>query len=205
MIVDDHPLVRRGLEQLLEGEDGIEVVASFATGKEAVEGAVEAAADIVLMDISMPGLDGVAATRALLAMRPASRVLMLTSFAEEDIVLSALDAGASGYLLKDAEPEDVIKAIHAGSRGEAPLSPRAARALLGSRGPRVPVDNLTTREEEVLALVGEGLANKQIASRLNISEKTVKAHLSRIFERIGVQSRTEAALWARDRLRGPTT
>jgi DNA-binding NarL/FixJ family response regulator len=205
MLVDDHPLVRSGLEQLLAGADGIEVVGTFATGREAVESVIEMSADVALMDISMPGMDGIAATRALLAKRPATRVVMLTSFAEAEMVLSALDAGASGYLLKDAEPEEVIRAIKATVLGDAPFSPRAARALLGARDRGAPQESLTAREEEVLTLVGEGLANKQIARRLGISEKTVKAHLTHIFERLGVQSRTEAALRWRERSQGRRT
>lgn len=204
IVVDDHPLVRNGLQQLLGGAEGIEVVGSFATGREAVDGVQGAAPDVALMDVSMPGMDGIATTRALLEARPATRVVMLTSFAEDEMVLAALDAGASGYLLKDAEPDEVIRAIRAAFDGDAPFSPRAARVLVGPRSRQPQGDILTSREEEVLALVGEGLANKQIARRLGISEKTVKTHLTHVFERLGVQSRTEAALWARER-QGPRT
>lgn len=205
ILIDDHPLVRSGLQQLLAGAPGIEVVGSFATGREAIDRVVDLAADVALMDISMPGMDGIVTTRALLEARPATRVVILTSFSEIDIVMSAMDAGASGYLLKDSEPDEVIRAIQASARGDVPFSPRVGRALLGARNQRPAQDILTSREEEVLALVGEGLANKQIARRLEISEKTVKAHLTHIFERLGVQSRTEAALWARDRSQGPKT
>lgn len=200
MIVDDHQLVRSGLTQLIDGAEGVTVVGGFATGREAIGRVLELAPDVVLMDVSMPGMDGIAATRELLHTRPATRVVMLTSYSEDETVLAALDAGASGYLLKDADPDEVIRGVRAAAAGEAPLAPRAARALIGARGRPRSEEHLTPREEEVLALVGEGLANKQIARRLSISEKTVKAHLTSVFQRIGVESRTEAALWARARL-----
>ena len=201
MLVDDHPLVRSGLTQVLDADDGLIVVGSAAGGREAVDTVTDLAPDVVLMDISMPGMDGIAATRELLKRRPMTRVVMLTSYAEDQTVLAALDAGACGYILKDAEPAEVVKAVFAAWRGEAPLASRAARVLLGARIRPRSEANLTPREEEVLSLVGEGLANKQIARRLGISEKTVKAHLTNVFQRIGVESRTEAALWAQQRIR----
>jgi len=149
-----------------------------------------------LMDLSMPGMDGVEATRQTMAAAPGVRVVMLTSFAEPQHVNAALDAGAVGYLLKDAEGEEIVRAVKAANRGEAPFSPRAAGALLSRRSERRSIEDLTPREREVLALVGEGLANKQISRRLGIKEKTVKAHLSNVFQRIGVSDRTSAALWA---------
>jgi len=201
MVVDDHPVVRQGLSDLLSSAEGIEVVMAVSSGAEAAAAVVEKAPDVVLMDVSMPGMDGVAAARAILRRRPVTRVVMMTSYAEDDTVLAALDAGASGYLLKDSEPDEVIRGVLAAAKGEAPLAPRAARVVLRARAGRsAPDSHLTAREEEVLALVGEGLANKQIARRLGISEKTVKAHLTSVFQRIGVFSRTEAALWARERL-----
>lgn len=200
MIVDDHPLVRQGLGQLLGTDAAFLVVAVMESGREAVDQVAELAPDVVLMDVSMPGMDGIAATRELLRRRPASRVVMLTSYAEDETVISAIDAGATGYLLKDAEPEDLMKGIRAAARGEAPLAPRAARALLSARHRPASDEHLTPREEEVLALVGKGMANKHIATQLGISEKTVKAHLTSVFQRIGVFSRTEAAIWARERL-----
>jgi DNA-binding NarL/FixJ family response regulator len=201
MVVDDHPLVRSGLMQLLSAEEGIDVVGGAPGGREAVDMVIEAAPDLVLMDVSMPGMDGITAAREILRRRPSTRIVMLTSYAEEETVMAALDAGASGYLLKDAEPEELVKAVRAAARGESPLAPRAARAVLASRNGRAAEGHLTPREEEVLNLVGEGLANKQIARRLGISEKTVKAHLTSVFQRIGVVSRTEAAIWWRDRRR----
>jgi len=148
------------------------------------------------MDLSMPGLDGIEATKQVLASRPDTQVLVLTSFSDRERILQALDAGACGYLLKDAEPDELLRAIRAAARGEAPLSPRAAQALLSARREPGPLAGLSDREREVLSLVAAGLANKQIAQRLGISEKTVKAHLTRVFREIGVFDRTQAALWA---------
>jgi DNA-binding NarL/FixJ family response regulator len=198
LVVDDHALVRRGLSELLGAADGVEVVGSLADGSLAEGAVVELQPDIVLMDLSMPGLDGIDATRAVLAVRPATKVIMLTSFSENARILGALEAGAVGYLLKDAEPEDIIKALHDATAGGVPLSPKAARALLpGNRSTgSVSVDALTARERQVLALVAVGLPNKTIARRLTISEKTVKAHLTHVFTVLGVSDRTSAALWA---------
>lgn len=196
LVVDDHAVVRRGLVQLLGQADGIEVVGQAADGAEAVTAQASDPADVVLMDLQMAGMDGVSATRALVEADPQVQVLVLTSFSDTDRILGALDAGALGYVLKDAEPDELIGAVRAVARGESPLHPRAARLLLTARrgGPRGAA--LTPREREVLALVREGLANKQIARRLGISERTVKAHLTAIFAALGVQDRTQAALWA---------
>jgi DNA-binding NarL/FixJ family response regulator len=196
-IVDDHTLVRAGLEELLETDPEIEVVGTAADGSEGIALIEREAPDVVLMDLSMPGVDGVEVTRQIVASGATARVVALTSFAERDRVLAALDAGAVGYLLKDSEPEELRRAIRAADRGESPLSPKAARTLLtarteGSHGPE-----LSAREREVLALVAEGMPNKLIARRLEISEKTVKAHLTRVYHQIGVTDRTQAAIWAR--------
>ena len=197
VIVDDHALVRRGLTELLTAA-GIDVVASLDDGSQAQDVVTELEPDLVLMDLSMPGTDGITATRAVLAARPETKVIILTSFAEHDRIHSALDAGAIGYLLKDAEPEDIVRALQDASAGGVPLSPRAAAALLPQNRPasHATLKDLTTREREVLGLVATGLPNKSIARRLDISEKTVKAHLSRVFLSIGVRDRTSAALWA---------
>ena len=195
VLVDDHAVIRAGLEQLLAGTEDIEVVGSAGNGAEALDVVREIRPDVVLMDLQMPDVDGVVATRAIMAERLGVDVLVLTSFSDSERIIAALDAGAVGYLLKDADPEDVLQGIRAVSRGESPIHPRAARALLGVRAGS-PHAQLTSRETEVLTLVREGLANKQIARRLDISERTVKAHLTSAFARIGVSDRTQAALWA---------
>jgi DNA-binding NarL/FixJ family response regulator len=202
-LVDDHAMVRRGLAQLLQGEVGIEVVGTAATGAEAVDLVADQLPDVVLMDLQMPGIDGAAATRVLADRHPQVQVLVLTSFSDRERIVAALDAGAVGYLLKDAEPAELVAGIQAVARGDSPLHPRAARELLRSRSaqaaaPGTPSGDvrLTPRELEVLSLVRQGLANKQIGRRLGISERTVKAHLSSLFQRLGVADRTQAALWA---------
>ena len=196
VIADDHAVVRTGLAQLVETFGGVELVGAAANGEEAVALADERRPDVVLMDLEMPVLDGIGATRRIRSARPEVAIVVLTSFSDRDRILEALDAGAAGYLLKDAEPEELAKAIHAVARGEAPLDPKAARALLGARLESAPADLLSEREREVLVMVAEGLPNKLIAQRLQISEKTVKAHLTSVFRRIGVTDRTQAALWA---------
>jgi len=196
LVVDDHPLVRHGLLALLGAVEDIEVSA-VEDGALAADAVVECGCDVVLMDLSMPGLDGVDATRAVLAVRPDVRVVVLTSSAEPDRIVAALDAGATGYVLKDAEPDDVVRAVRDAAAGHAPLSPRAALALLPGRRPVAPrIGALSEREREVLSLVALGLPNKSVARRLQISEKTVKAHLTRVFAALGVSDRTSAALWA---------
>jgi DNA-binding NarL/FixJ family response regulator len=197
LIADDHPLARAGLEQLLGALDDIALVGAAADGDEALHLAAEHDPDVVLMDLEMPGKDGIETTRELRARRPSTAVVVLTSFSDHERILAALDAGAVGYLLKDADPDELARAIRAASQGDAPLHPRAARALLDQREPQPAGPQLTERELEVLALVAEGLPNKLIARRLAISERTVKGHLTHIFERIGVTDRTQAALWAR--------
>jgi DNA-binding NarL/FixJ family response regulator len=198
LLVDDHAVLRRGLEQLLAGEPDIEVVGTAADGAVALEEVRRTRPDVVLMDLQMPGTDGVTATRHIVA-EGGAEVLVLTSFSDADRIVAALDAGAVGYLLKDADPQDVIDGVRAVSRGESPLHPRAARQLLGARRTTPTGVDLTPRESEVLVLVRRGLANKQIARRLGISERTVKAHLTSVFATIGVADRTQAALWAERR------
>ncbi|MDO9457110.1 response regulator transcription factor [Nocardioides sp.] len=196
VLVDDHALVRGGLAQLLDGVDDIEVVGQAAGGEEAMTVVAETAPDVVVMDLQMPGVDGVTATRRLVADHPGTQVLVLTSYSDAERIVAALDAGAVGYLLKDADPDDVIEGVRAVSRGESPIHPRAARSLLTARRSAPTPLELTPRETEVLTLVRAGMANKQIARRLGISERTVKSHLTSTFARIGVQDRTQAAVWA---------
>ena len=195
VLVDDHGVIRAGLRQLLAGTDDIEVVGEAEDGAGAVEVVARTRPDVVLMDLQMPGVDGVTATRMIVERGLGADVLVLTSYSDSDRIVGALDAGAVGYLLKDADPEDVLAGIRAVSRGESPIHPKAARTLLGARSGSRDVQ-LTARETEVLALGREGLSNKQIARRLDISERTVKAHLTSAFARIGVADRTQAALWA---------
>jgi DNA-binding NarL/FixJ family response regulator len=196
LIADDHPLVRGALTQLLGGVEDISVVAVAADGREAVETALELSPDVVLMDLEMPELNGIEATRALQEAGSGARIVVLTTFSDRDRILRAVDAGALGYLLKDAEPEEIIRGVRAAAKGESPLAPRAASELITARTAAAPTVDLSPREREVLALVAEGLPNKLIARQLGISEKTVKAHLTSVFAQIGVTDRTQAALWA---------
>jgi DNA-binding NarL/FixJ family response regulator len=197
LLCDDHAVVRAGLAQLIGAFPGIDVVAATGGADEALDALGRGGADVVLMDLEMPGRDGVEATRAIRAAHPGAAVVILTSFSDRARILDALDAGAVGYLLKDATPDEVERGIRAAARGESPLDPRAASALLARRAAPPPGDaGLSAREREVLVLVAEGLPNKLIARRLGISEKTVKAHLTSVFRAIGVDDRTQAALWA---------
>lgn len=208
LLADDHQLVRSGLAALLAGTEDIEVVGTAADGFEAVELARTTTPHVVLMDLVMPNMDGVEATRRVLAEQPGTQVVVLTSFSDQERIIAALDAGAIGYLLKDVEPAELVRGVRAAARGESPLHPKAARSLLSSRtlsGPVTPDQptrpertkvELTPREAEVLALLRQGLANKQIARSLGISQATVKAHLTSVFQRIGVTDRVQAAVWA---------
>ena len=202
LLVDDHQLVRAGLSALVDSTDGMTVVGQAADGREAVGIALELRPDVVLMDLSMPVMDGVEATRRLLAEAPDIRIVVLTSFSDKGRVAEALGAGAIGYLLKDCEPAELLSAICSAALGHEPIDPRVAHALLPQRAEpaAVTASELSPRETEVLRLVAEGLANKQIARRLGITERTVKAHVGSVFRRIGVGDRTSAALWARDHL-----
>ncbi len=193
-LVDDHAVLRGGLAQLLDSESDIEVIGMASDGSGALGLVQELHPDVLIMDLQMPRMDGVTATRLVVA-EGGTDVLVLTSFSDTDRIVAALDAGAVGYLLKDAEPEDVIAGVRAVSRGESPIHPRAARQLLSAL-PAPRDHDLTPRELEVLCLVREGLANKQIGRRLGISERTVKTHLTSTFARIGATDRTQAALWA---------
>ena len=199
MIVDDHPLVRAGLSTLIGSTDDLAVVADAGSGEQAVAFAVEHSPDVVLMDLSMPGIDGVEATRRLLVERPGTAVVVLTSFRDNTRVVEAMRAGAVGYLLKDCEPSELFSAIRAASRGDSPIDARIAKALLPSTVPSAR-DILSTREAQVLRLITRGLSNKQIGAELGIAERTVKVHVGNVFRRIDVADRTSAAMWARDNL-----
>jgi DNA-binding NarL/FixJ family response regulator len=202
VIVDDHPAMRQGISLMLDAQEDIRVVGTAAnadTGESVVR---ELCPDVVLMDLSMPGRDGASATSAIMAMDDSIAVVALTSFSDEARIADVLDAGAIGYLLKGAEPDELVGAVRAAARGESPLHPKAARVALtrraAPRGPRA--DDLTERERAVLLLLLRGHTNSQIGRRLGISERTVKGHLTHAFDRIGVSDRTSAALWAQQHL-----
>ena len=201
LLVEDHALVRAGLEQLLARVDGIEVVGSAGDGAEAVELAAECRPDVVLMDLVMPRMDGREATRRIVERDPAVSVVVLTSFSDREQILEALDAGAIGYLLKDAEPAELVRGIEAAARGESPLTPKVAHTLIRSRESRAGEPQLSDREREVLGLLAEGSTNKQIALALGLSLKTVQNYVSNILEKLQVADRTQAALRAQQRRR----
>jgi DNA-binding NarL/FixJ family response regulator len=196
LITDDHGVMRDGLSRLIDALADMTVVGLAADGREAVELCREHTPDVVLMDLEMPGVDGIEATRRILVDLPATNILVLTAFSDRPRILGALEAGARGYLLKDASAEQVAEAIRAASRGESPLDPRAASVVLAAHAEPDPAAGLSPRERDVLLLLVEGLPNKLIARRLEISEKTVKSHLTSVFRTIGVTDRTQAALWA---------
>jgi DNA-binding NarL/FixJ family response regulator len=199
LIADDHEIVRVGIGRLLETMPDIEVVGLACDGEEAIALSADRAPDVVLMDLQMPRVDGIEATQAISRTPGGPSVVVLTSFADSGWITAAIDSGAAGYLLKDSEPEELLAGIRAAAGGASPLAPRVAMALVEERrnGAEGGGEGITDREREVLALVGAGVANKQIALRLGISPKTVKSHLSHIFRQIGVSDRLQAALWAR--------
>lgn len=192
VLCDDHGVVLAGLERLLSTFDGIEVVATAPDGAAAIAAVAVHRPDVVLMDLQMPNLDGVEATRRIMLEAPDTRVVVFTSFSDRPRITSALAAGAIGYQLKDATPAEIESAIRAAARGEAPLAPKVALTLV-----RVPEPGvlLTEREQEILGLVAAGMPNKSIGRRLGIAEATVKAHLTSIFRATGTQNRTQAARW----------
>jgi NarL family two-component system response regulator LiaR len=197
LLVDDHAVVREGLRAFLELQDGIEVVGEAADGEAGVAEAERLDPDVVLMDLVMPRLDGVGAMRLLRDRVPQARVIVLTSFLDEDKLLPALRAGAAGYLLKNAAPQEVVRAVRVAHAGEALLDPVVAARLVETlAGGDEPLDRLTPREREVLVLIGRGFPNKRIARELALSEKTVKAHVGHVFAKLGVGDRTQAAVLA---------
>jgi DNA-binding NarL/FixJ family response regulator len=199
LIVDDHAVVREGLRTFLELQEGLEVVGEAGDGREAVELAGRLRPDVVLMDLVMPKLDGVGAMRELRRSVPAARVIVLTSFVDEDKLLPAIRAGAAGYLLKNAAPQELARAVRAAHAGEALLDPVVAARLLdaiATTPDEEPSDRLTRREREVLELIARGFSNKRIAHELGVSEKTVKTHVGHVLAKLGVTDRTQAALYA---------
>lgn len=204
VIADDHAMVRAGLSQLLGSFEDLEVVGTASDGHEAVVAVGEFMPDVVLMDLSMPNMDGIEATAAVKKAYPDTHVVVLTTFQEPRQVSAALSAGASGYLVKDVEPEVLVAGIRAAVQGGAPLSPSVAAGLLrgNSSMSMVSPSSLTPRELEILQLIVDGHTNQSIARSLGISEKTVKTHCSRLFQRLGVTDRTQAAVWAMRNLPG---
>ena len=204
LLVDDDDLMRAGLRAVLSSDAGVEVVGEAADGHEAVSAAIAWRPDVVLMDVRMPDLDGIAATRELLAAAPDARVVILTTFEEDDYVFGALHAGASGFLLKRTRPEELLAAIHTVAEGEALLSPSVTRTVIERMARQPPpdraaherLDELTPRELEVLELIARGLANAEIAAELVIEETTVKTHVKRILMKLRLRDRVQAVIFA---------
>ena len=208
LLVDDHAVVRQGLRMFIELQDDMQVVGEGCNGNEAVEMAAQLKPDVILLDLVMPEMDGVEATRKILKCSPRSRVLILTSFGEDDKIFPAIQAGAQGYLLKDIQPLDLVQAVRETHQGNAQLHPDIARRLMaavsGGTPPRqvhssaLPeeLQELTEREREVLEQIARGLTNREIAEQMVISEKTVKTHVSNLLEKLGLDDRTRAAIWA---------
>jgi NarL family two-component system response regulator LiaR len=209
LLVDDHEVVREGLRTFLELQDGMDVVGEAEDGRQAVAEAERLTPDVILMDLVMPVLDGVGAMRELRQKLPRVRVIVLTSFAEDDRLLPAIQAGAAGYLMKNVQPKELARAIRAAHAGEALLDPAVAARLveaIAQPAGEQPRDELTPREHEVLELIGQGLSNKRIALALGVSEKTVKTHVGHVLAKLGVTDRTQAALHAvRSGLLSPKT
>jgi NarL family two-component system response regulator LiaR len=208
LIVDDHAIVRQGLRTFLELQDDIQVVGEAENGREAVEGARQWEPDVVLMDLVMPEMDGIEATRRICARHPDIKIIALTSFSSDEKVFSAIKAGAAGYQLKDVSPHDLVDAVRAAHQGETLLHPEIAKKLMaevaGREEKSEPDPNvLTERELEVLGLIARGFSNSQIAKELTISEKTVKSHVSNILSKLHVDDRTQAAIYALKKGLGP--
>jgi NarL family two-component system response regulator LiaR len=207
LVADDHAVVREGLRTFLGLQVGIDVVGEAADGEAAVREAERLRPDVVLMDLVMPRLDGVGAMRELRRRLPQTRVIVLTSFADDERLLPAIRAGAAGYLIKDAQPQDLARAVRLAHAGEALLDPAVAARLVDALAQRPgddPAGQLTRREREVLALLARGLSNKRIARELGVAEKTVKTHVGHVLAKLGVADRTQAALHAvRAGLDGP--
>lgn len=208
LLVDDHAVVRQGLRMFIEMQEDMEVVGEGGDGLEAVRLAATLNPDVILLDLMMPQMDGVEATQKILAHDPQARVLILTSFGEDEKVFPAIRAGAHGYLLKDIQPRELVRAVRETAQGKAQLHPDIARRLMTAVTEAAPIQTpeaaalpqelemLTEREREVLGLIAQGLTNRDIAERMVISEKTVKTHVSNLLDKLGVEDRTRAAIWA---------
>lgn len=203
LIADDHAVVREGLSLLLSGAADVTVAAVAADGAEAVALTAEHRPDVVLMDLSMPGTDGIEATRVIADEHPACAVVVLTTFSDNRRVMDSLEAGAVGYLMKDSTPAQILAGVRAAAQGGSPLDPRVARSIIDARRGAPagrPTASLTAKQTEVLSLVARGMSNRLIARTLGISEKTVKTHLTTIYAVLGVTDRVQAALWAQRHL-----
>jgi DNA-binding NarL/FixJ family response regulator len=204
LIVDDDDLMRAGLAELLSNDSTIEIIGQASTGREAVERTCRLAPDVVLMDVRMPDLDGIAATRELSRVAPAARVLILTTFEQDDYVFSALRAGASGFLLKRTRPEELIAAVHTIAAGDSLLSPSVTRRVIDRMAAqpmpdftdRARLDELTPREREVLQLIAQGLANREIAAALVVEVSTIRTHVKRILMKLDLRDRVQAVIFA---------
>jgi DNA-binding NarL/FixJ family response regulator len=203
LIADDDHLMRAGLAELLSYDPAIEIVGHASTGREAVEGARRLRPDVVLMDVRMPDLDGIAATRELTHAVPAARVLMLTTFEQDDYIFGALRAGASGFLLKRTPPEELIAAVHTIAAGDSLLSPSVTRRVIDRMAQqptpelanRAKLDQLTSREREVLELIARGLSNREIAATLTVEESTIRTHVKRILMKLNLRDRVQAVIF----------
>jgi NarL family two-component system response regulator LiaR len=201
LLVDDHPMVREGLRSFLEAQDDLEVLGDAGSGEEAIRLAQALHPQVVLMDLVMPGMDGITALAEVKRLSPATEVLVLTIFADDSKVFPALRAGASGYMLKTASSTELVQAIRSLRKGEPVLHPDIARKLMRGAGAptgQAPAESLTAREMEVLSLLARRLSNKEIASSLGVAEKTVKTHVSSILSKLGMESRLEVARYAKE-------
>jgi two-component system, NarL family, response regulator LiaR len=200
MVVDDHAIVCKGIRALLSESGGFEIVAEVSDGQQAVRAVAELQPDVILMDLLMPGMDGIEATRLITSAHPEARILVLTSFAADNMLFPAIKAGALGYILKDSTPEELVRAIRLVHRGEPALHPTIARKLLQEVAHPSDLqpapEALTARELAVLRVIAQGLSNQEIADELSVSEPTVRAHVSRILGKLHLASRTQAALYA---------
>jgi NarL family two-component system response regulator LiaR len=200
LIIDDHPMVREGLRAFIASRTNFEVIGEAVDGAEGVDLAMKLQPDVILMDLMMPGLSGVEAIHRIKQMTPAARILVITSFSDDDKIIAAIRAGALGYLLKDSSPQDLLKAIQDVYAGESSLHPMIARKLIKELNRPTenihPIDILTSREIEVLGMVAQGLSNQEIAQKLNLSALTVRSHISNILSKLHLENRTQAALFA---------